>query len=77
MGTDRDDNILLTQPHPIPNFIAVRENWFEEYICNYFGIIKDCNLAEVLNNWTELNILQIEETEGEEVDIEANNNKGA
>lgn len=53
----RNTTILFTRPHPARHLIAVREDWFVEYIENDFGIIKECYLEEVVNNWKELNML--------------------
>lgn len=51
MEIARECTILLTHPHPVRYLISDRADWFEDYICNDFGIIQLFYLAEVLNNW--------------------------
>lgn len=57
MGMDREATIILTHPSPVIHFIAVSADWFELYIVNDLGLIHDCYIAEILQNWTEVKML--------------------
>lgn len=44
----------------------MRENWFEEYIGNDFGNIRQAHLGKEVNNWIEINMIGNENIEGED-----------
>ena len=54
MGLDLEATIILTHPSPVRHLFAIRSDGFELYIGNYFGQIHDCNIAEIVENWTEV-----------------------
>lgn len=51
-NVDREATILLYSPVDDTYYVAVKSTWFTEYISSNVGVVHDCFIAKVVDNWS-------------------------
>lgn len=54
----RKATVLLQAHQDNCFYIAVKSDWFNQYITEHMGIVHDCYIAKVSNDWTAISVLE-------------------
>ena len=54
LNMDREATVILHKDNENTYYIAVKSEWFKQYISPHCGTVHDCYIARVSENWSEI-----------------------
>ena len=56
LSLDREATVVVRSEQVDSIFIAVKSEWFSEYITPLMGTVHDCYIATISNDWSEIEL---------------------